>query len=341
VASAVSATVSSSFSIANAPVLNDLLQRTVDHLDFSGKNFYHQLSMAIENKSAAWSEVLPDAGYSVGEWTVSTALRLDGDDLLRPLKGPTHVAPVPDGSLLTGFIGLETATSEEIFEFAMRWGTLGICEHGLPSTHSQQLKRPSFDYPYCPLRPEGGEEGVLREPLIAWRNLAGSFEAIASIASRVLRNEPGHLEDWERLLLSQPVGIAAHDASFIPARDAAHQYFDDVQRAPLVESLETILVMADLRPSIRWRRGNPSPEFDLVPGSLFAALVMELMYEVTGSDPMFHCSACGRLYKPARRPRTAERHYCPRCRREGKPQRYAEQRRAERARRRTNRGDSP
>jgi hypothetical protein len=327
-------------------VLSGSLERTVDYLDFNGKNFYHQLSMDIQPVPHELRGALPGAGYSVGEWSVTRDLRLDGIDLIQPMTARSHPAPIPDRSLLVGFIELETAAPDAILEFAQRWGTLAICEHDLPNSHAPHATRSSFDSPYCALRLEGGANGVLHEPLTAWRNLAGTFAAIARIATHVLDNNPAPVEDWERLFRARPVGVATHDEWFIPARDVtsdvpAEVYFDEIQREPLVVGLELILAMADLRPTIRWRRGHQRPEFDLLPGSLFAALVMELMYVVTGSDPMVHCSACGRLYEPTRQPRQGEHHYCPRCRREGKPQRYAEQRRAEKARRRKNRGESP
>ncbi|MDQ3694366.1 MAG: hypothetical protein M3464_12160, partial [Chloroflexota bacterium] len=61
--------------------------------------------------------------------------RWPGPPALAWIEGAIHPSPRPQGCLQS-FLKLGKATDGRIMSFAQRWGPLGICVHGRPSTHA-------------------------------------------------------------------------------------------------------------------------------------------------------------------------------------------------------------
>jgi hypothetical protein len=57
--------------------------------------------------------------------------------------------------------------------------------------------------------------------------------------------------------------------------------------------------------------------------SLFGIIGLQLAYTATATRDSLVCYHCGGFYTPSNKPRTGSRNFCPRCRRQAKPQLYA------------------
>src|SRR5688572_3901332 len=69
--------------------------------------------------------------FDVEQWPVPKAV-VHNDELVFSVSSKKVALPP---SLLQEFTDLAEADSTLICLFANRWGRLGLCEHGLPSTH--------------------------------------------------------------------------------------------------------------------------------------------------------------------------------------------------------------
>ncbi len=56
---------------------------------------------------------------------------------------------------------------------------------------------------------------------------------------------------------------------------------------------------------------------------LFGIIGLQLAYTSTATRDSLVCFHCGGFYVPRNKPRTGSRAFCPRCRRQAKPQLYA------------------
>src|SRR5215469_10148972 len=75
----------------------------------------------------------PDRSMQAGMSYVPQHMELTQDAILwsGPLK---EVRPGP--GMLRDFVALGDASNEKIFQYASRWGVLGICKHNIPASHS-------------------------------------------------------------------------------------------------------------------------------------------------------------------------------------------------------------
>src|SRR5687768_9712967 len=116
------------------------------------------------------------------EWNKPSVVNVEGESLVYSARG-LIVQPDPKHPFepLDSFIRLEGTESKEIAGFARKWGVLGICEHGLPSTHQS----PHFfnvDGPFIQLLtgvgyrhcfPSERAGGMWHEPINAWHTWSG------------------------------------------------------------------------------------------------------------------------------------------------------------------------
>jgi hypothetical protein len=261
-----------------------------------------------------------------GEWKIPEGLGLDGDDLVWRVTLQGGPAPIPDRVLLEEFVELDGAQPECVLAFARRWGVLHICAaHGLPASHNPMPRGAALGEPdYCePVVREHAGYRIGREPLRSWFDLAGTFNSVLAIAAALLGRQAGSMDAWERLWRPQPEGVGVGDTSWRmlgdrlgtdPGRD----------RVQLGEAVRRLLDWANLQASFTWSPVAERPTFEVVPGSLFTALAIELCSALAGTEALAQCSSCGRFFSPARRPRPRRRRYCRRCRAARRPQRDAE-----------------
>jgi hypothetical protein len=202
----------------------------------------------------------------------------------------------PGGPLLDQFVQLREAPDEELLKFARRWGTLGLCEHGLPRFHPR--------HGWCDgLRLRSHTRsgaGVFIEPLAGWRQVADAFRSTLNLGAEINQGRLGSEDDWKR---------AMPNATFEkpPKTDAA--------RALLMVVVNGWLSSADVRPEFGWGNGEWQIRLKASDGptGLSGHLALGLALAVAKKDGLVICSSCHGSYMPNRRPNPHRRNYCPKC----------------------------
>ena len=84
-----------------------------------------------------------------------------------------------------------------------------------------------------------------------------------------------------------------------------------LQQSLIQCSIEWLSLRSDLQILFSW---NPdkNPSLNLG-GSLFGALVLQLMLVISSVDSLVLCSSCGTPYLPSRKPNPNRKQYCSRC----------------------------
>ena len=234
---------------------------------------------------------------------------------------------------LDAFVVLADARPEHFLAFALRFGVLRLCEHGLPVTHNPprtatspsvvhrgQMERFVVDQargkfvsggPIVGCFPLGYSEGRLcHEPLCQWRAFARNARALLRIAANLHRGKPGEPEAWrtgyelsgrEAPWWKQPPEIPVAEAV------AGGKFL-------LAAWVEEWLVLGGVRPSFQWRgTTGGDPRIQLQAPSSFGVLATQLAFAVARADGLAMCAACGVAYIPKRRPRADRRSFCPGC----------------------------
>ena len=243
---------------------------------------------------------------------------------------------VPHGAnLLREFAGLEDAPDERILRFARKWGVLGICRHGLPSSHSRRCM------------PWGGNSQSGKESVARWRYYSRRSRSLLLVASR-LREPPRWTADglpvfpWTpaelrplafdlgSVLLEAERGNTKESAAvFGPAEptllllDVWQVLTNVVNEWLALGNVRPVLLLSEFAGGGRLRIvlapfGKPwEPEFPL-----FGVLGMQLAFAVSATRGLAFCG-CGKMFEPGRQPVGGARHYCDDCRESGAPQRDA------------------
>ncbi len=221
--------------------------------------------------------------------------------MLDPEGQPTW--RVPESGLIWKFVALadEKVSEKKIAAFARSWGVLGICEHGQPNFHpryeeSEDRKALVFCYPRKGMPLLSG-----KEPVADWRNIAGRLRTVLVLAEGVAAGRLGDLEDWER------AGVPS--ASIQGWRQQIGP-----RRARLSVLLNHQLILADSRLELRWVEATP--EVRIGGHGLYAALVGQLLLEVSSPEGILTCSDpnCRLMFRGTKGPE-GQRNFCPRCRR--------------------------
>jgi hypothetical protein len=233
---------------------------------------------------------------------------------------------VPGADMLRRFVGLADAPPTKVVAFARTWGPLGICEHGLPSSHSIDCEPVGWN----------GRGGW--EPVEIWRRYARRARALLLVSDRLRTGSPGDIEELRPLArdLAAVLLAAGRFGGGTRTRVCPPDWWT------LVNSVvNRWLVEGDVRPRLLMSGNDARPRLALTPTwrfpvpefSLFGVLGMQLAFAASGEKGLAFCSACGGGFEPGRQLRAGERHYCDECRASGAPQRWATA--AHRARRRT------
>lgn len=236
----------------------------------------------------------------------------------------------PGPGLLEGFVGLGSATNQEIRDFALAWGVLELCEHGLPRSHRPDPWPAGSGPRGC--RPigwrddaEGFQYGMFVEPTPVWRRLAARMRAALLVAAAVREGEPIPADQWR--LLAQ----AGHRYSAAPNPDPNAAL---VGVWAVVNDWQHYGRVGTICYSVDYAGAGPLTELvaAISGAGLAGGLALQLLAKLTGTDPFAFCSACGKLYSPERKPRRGERRYCDPCKAEGKTLRDAQRDRSDRNR---------
>jgi len=119
----------------------------------------------------------------------------------------------PSGRILAEFIRLADVSDDRfasvVFEFASRYGVLGICRHGKPSPHGPCMELQDFSVVEAAMAEQRSNvvtvDGWLYyEPLEAWRRYSRQLRGILGVVARLQAGRPGLPEDWEAIVAGDP-----------------------------------------------------------------------------------------------------------------------------------------
>ena len=195
----------------------------------------------------------------------------------------------PEGCL-EAFLALEKAPLAEFTGFVRRFGVLGIAaKHGLPGVIDACAPRDGESandlFPRTSLT-EGWTVPLrlYREPVAAWREMAGRLAAAVRVGRALRGGEPGGREDLTRLFGDEAAGLAESTRAV------------GEQRVRLGALVNGWLAEAGVRPAFAWSFEAEAPELlvDAQAGadgegfawparSLYPELLTQLVRELQGS----------------------------------------------------------
>lgn len=256
--------------------------------------------------------------FTADSWSLPSVVELDGERLLwRAAKGEEKRFH-PGRGLMEDFVRLHESSPDQIVKYAKRWGVLGLCSHGLPTSHSY----PSYVFGYkgmthiCRPAPSKSMRGYFEEPLEIWRDFSKNAFELLHIAAQLHKGKPVGSKDWE----------FACSVFAVSSTTDTHAEKMKMQRYQVAFVVERWLSLGGVRPRFTWEGLTPSFELGgpaLIGTGLFGALAVQLLLSISRIDGLEVCSGCTHPYLPSRRPQSGRRHYCPDCREKGVPQLHA------------------
>jgi hypothetical protein len=282
------------------------------------------------------------------ENTPVNALRLRRDPELKfVIKDPwirrqprdKHVRPTAD--LFERFLGLSSASDEQICDFASRFGPLLVYyRRERRSLHTEE------------------DEIVVSESCRVWRYFADSMRAMLRIAANFRSGLTAKVADW-KIIGNSPPRIAEYKDPF---ESGEYEVLDSLalsvakaeaewhsrarfieQRAKLGSNLSmleglinNLVALGKVRPWLYWMKSESTrvPQISFSGPSLLSYLALQTCLKVANHDSFAVCSFCGNQYTPVgRAPKSGlQKHYCPDCRKRGVPVMMAQRARRERLR---------
>jgi hypothetical protein len=221
--------------------------------------------------------------------------RLYYDPLWNPMlnRGPWRVAKATGA--LDAFCQLRDGPG--VYRFAQRYGVLGLCAHGLPTSHHRAPE--SLPGVGCPVAKD--ENGRRWEPVAAWLEHARHAAAAVRLAAALHQDMIGAMEDWTTLRPPDfPLGSSLRD-----------------RRRLLSAQVWCWLEWANVRPHLRWDDVTHPPTLRLAGGAgvgTFGVLAAQLMFAVSRGHGVALCSGCGEAYlRSGRAPAAGRSNFCPTC----------------------------
>jgi hypothetical protein len=276
--------------------------------------------------------------------------RLEWDAFAGPRGAPEAIRG------LWSFVGLRDASDEQIAQVAGRWGPLGICACGLPSTHADGcLPLSAGDKTWQQEMPSDSFKEWLSywEPTEAWRFYSRQFAAILAIAATAAQERPTPprqiletLDVWpeRRGPRSVPNGTAFERFDDEEVRHLKARFpklFNVSPRVLVAGSVTRLIRHAGIYPHLTWRDTQKVPRLEYSLGGLsfsqdanqtrihpwrgrespFAFLVAQLAAVVQRPDGIGRCEQCDEVVEVLRRDQA---HYCPIHKEEVKHARWRE-----------------
>lgn len=238
---------------------------------------------------------------------VPAAVELIGDDLVWSMYANEEKPSrrFPGSGLLWQFVKLGDPRVRDIkiLKFAQSWGVLNICEHGEPNYHPR-YEEPGGRRAVVLCVPPDGFDLKGQEPVAAWRAIARRLRTLIELAAEVVRGKPGTDADWTKL------GTAP---------EVIQSWRDQIgpRRGRLATLLNLQLTVANSRLELRW--SDPTPEIRLGGDGLYAALIQQLVLEVSDAVGLSVCDWCRVPHRRTGHDKN-ERSFCERCRKAGAPQ---------------------
>ena len=226
---------------------------------------------------------LPVAGF----YTRGGAVRIRGNKIFWERLSVAKLRVNPSGlpvpyetktfTLLQQFLALSDGATDDLRKFAERYGPLGK------------------------LKPMGGE----RESLEDWRHCIARARALLAIANKLQQGQ--FLSDQDCAML----GCERFSVGTSTARPP-RELIRSLERFALINAVNQILWLWDVRPSVSWRPGS-EVHLELGGPTLLSGIGALLLSAICRSDRPLLCSACGKPYWPSRKPRDGENHFCQEC----------------------------
>lgn len=243
-----------------------------------------------------------------------TSFRVLPLSAMSPKTRQARAFVTPPRDLLERFLRLRDADDSAVLEFARKWGPLPWCsEHALPAPHSR----------LCFMNLAFADE-VYREPASAYREVAASFFLIRDAAARATA---GTSRESARVAGAELWKI------IVPAMSRSQRDAEEASTAyGLKGSVEQVanlwlIPRFGIVPSLAWDESSDFASLGFSP--LDPCLITTLARRVLGRfmSPLHHCSGCQREYSEGdryRAPKQGQRNFCPECRANRVPQRFAE-----------------
>ena len=264
-----------------------------------------------------------------GVWKKPGSCQVEGSEgeerLVWTTDGIDGVSVVgPDVNLALKFASLTAGSLNEIRRFGEKYGPLNLCHHGLPRTHlpsrlSRYYREDEFDGHRANAWMQLNRFG---EAVSSWRTISGSAAAIMHLVA-VAQSKDGlsAKEEWEGLtwLLPdmRPVNgwrFGHFHGSISPTGRATSPGFRPGRarveaNQVLAFSIRRWLELADVSFAVTYR--DDRPQLELLAGSLFGAVGVQLALIATQSRGWEMCANCGRAFVPEkRRTPSGKRSYC-------------------------------
>jgi hypothetical protein len=249
---------------------------------------------------------------------------------------PGHLIRAPQG-LLDQFGAIADASDE--------WNTNSVA---LKSTtpSDERVRRFATRYGGLQIFYELGRESLGStiehiEYCDVWRYFACVTRALQRIAADQYRGGSGSKEDWQVINEVPPVMRKTARKSesgllypFVLNDEEnwlalAHFVVKQSQqnRVMFGHLINTLLGLGCVRPWLTWpdaARKVVRPKITYSSSSLLSQLALQLCLRLAKVDSFLVCTHCQKLYSPVvRAPKAGLRHFCPECRGEGVPKRYA------------------
>ncbi len=215
------------------------------------------------------------------------------------------------------FRQLHHGSDSDILRFAQNWGLLG------PAS-----RQSFFTEEVTMIEDPNWEPGILRFPehLFVWRTFSRWADSLLNIAGAVNLGRAGSESGFE-VLRQREIVLAVHHSlkqehQSPPMPDQPWKTWS-LSRQVLSWHVNRWLHMSQARPHLLWDRHLRQWDVELTGDQLLALLALQLSVLVAMKDGLALCSECHLSYAPSRRPNANRRNYCPRCRRNGIPQRDA------------------
>jgi hypothetical protein len=250
--------------------------------------------------------------FDLEQWVVPKAV-VENEKLV--FKGSSRKVRLPD-TLLEEFASLADVDSNSICAFANNWGRLGLCKHGLPSTHSfpgvitNRWSSPCKELP--------------SEELAAWRLWSRKFRVVWNSSMMLHLGEHGNPQDWEIVLSDVGWSLDLWRGALTQLGWGPGGYWKSksliVEWGLLLDLLNYYIDLSGIRLRFTFDTvGNDASRISTrlnfgcpLSGSLFGALVLQLVFAVTNTEGGAICTSCGMPFFPKRRPKTGQRRFCDR-----------------------------
>jgi len=248
---------------------------------------------------------LGDARLGSQRAVVPAYVHLEGDRLVWSyLHLEEHWHEADPKGMLDAFVRIQDGAGA--LRFALRYGVLGICEHGLPATHNPPPLEPrgtGIAATWC--YPLGWRKSLCWEPLDRWFHFAGQARAMIAIAANLRQDKPGLANDWLAV-------FAAHPRQKVDALCQRLGQSVEAGRFYIRSLLLEWLTWGNVRPELNWPVLQQSPSLSFT-GGTFGLLGVQMLFAIAAAHSIALCSGCGTPYLRKHKPRPDRRNFCPSC----------------------------